>query len=284
MAREPNRAGSPSSAQAEAERSLKKVQLEYSWASDIGRRRSKNQDSAGSFPALPLFVVADGMGGHKGGEVASQIAVQAISQVFQKAVQEKHPFRTRELLQFCVSKANETILKRSREEPELEGMGTTTTLITFHEGRAVIGQVGDSRCYLLRADGVWQLTKDHSLVYEKLRAGLITREQMKTDKMKNVITRSVGFDPNLQVEFYEYTPHPGDLFLLCSDGLTGQLDDHELFEMAQQTIFKNDDFSPDERKTLLTQLVEALIQNANERGGDDNITVMLIQYLGGPAA
>jgi PPM family protein phosphatase len=261
----------------------KKIQLEYSWASDIGRRRSKNQDSAGSFPALPLFVVADGMGGHKGGEVASQIAVQTISQFFLKAVQEKHPFRIRELLQFCVTKANETILKRSKEEPELEGMGTTTTLLTFQDGKAVIGQVGDSRCYLIRRDGVWQLTKDHSLVYEKLRAGLISRDQLKTDKMKNVITRSVGFDPNLQVEFYDYTPHPGDLFLLCSDGLTGQLEDHELFEMAQQILFKKDMFEQESRKTLLTQMVEALIQNANDRGGDDNITVMLIQYLGGPA-
>lgn len=260
------------------------MKLEFSWASDIGRRRSKNQDSAGSFPSLPLFVVADGMGGHKGGEVASQVCVQTISQHFSNALKEKHPFRIRELLQHCISKANEAILKKSKSEPELEGMGTTTTLITFYEGKAIIGQVGDSRCYLIREDGIWQLTKDHSLVYEKLRAGLITREQLKTDKMKNVITRSVGFDPNLQAEFFEYTPHPGDLFLLCSDGLTGNIEDVELLEFAHQTLFKKDVFKDpqkkEERKTLLSQMVESLIQNANDRGGEDNITVMLVQYLG----
>ncbi len=257
----------------------KQPKLEFAWASDIGRRRAKNQDSAGSFPDLGLFVVADGMGGHRGGEVASQLAVQTICERYKTGRTSFTPAQIKDLVFMSASKANEAILLRSKQEKELEGMGTTTTLITFYEKRALIGHIGDSRCYLLRADGIWQLTRDHSLVYEKLRAGLITREQMKTDKMKNVITRSVGFEFNFQVEFFEYEPKPGDLFLICSDGLTGQLEDIEIFQMANKILFQTPNVDEITRKSLLSQLVETLIQNANDRGGDDNITVLLVQYL-----
>lgn len=253
--------------------------FEAAWATDIGRRRSKNQDSAGSFPENALFIVADGMGGHRGGEVASQMAVEVFAKTFEAGI--KNERRThQELLSVSALEANRMILERSRFETDLEGMGTTTTALHFFEGKAMIGHVGDSRCYLLNRQGIWQLTRDHSLVQEKLRAGLITRDQLKTDRMKNVITRSVGFDLQFGIDIYEYTPKNDDLFLMCSDGLTGQIEDVELFQMAKDLFFDRDPQSPEARQYALKELIGKLIDTANDRGGDDNITVLVAQYLG----
>jgi protein phosphatase len=264
--------------------------IRAAFLSDIGRRRAQNQDSGGSFPERGLFVVADGMGGHRGGEVASKIAVESIrSTVFEEIEDGASPG---EALSLGTASANRKILERSQKEPDLEGMGTTATSLYFQldsdAPRAWIGHVGDSRCYLIKEQGLWQLTRDHSLVQEKLRAGMITREQLKTDRMKNVITRSVGFDLQFGIDLYEYSPEAGDLFLLCSDGLTGPLEDGDVFEILKRYYFNplkeaglalKDEAR--EHESLLNTTVEALVSAANDRGGDDNITALLARF---PAA
>jgi serine/threonine protein phosphatase PrpC len=251
--------------------------------SDIGRRRAQNQDSGGSFPEIGLFVVADGMGGHRGGEVASKIAVDTIHEV--AAASLKSGKSSADALAEGAKHANLRIMDRSRKEPDLEGMGTTTTSLRIEEGKIFIGHVGDSRCYLIKPEGIWQLTRDHSLVQEKLRAGMITREQLKTDRMKNVITRSVGFDLHFGIDLYEYAPTAGDLFLLCSDGLTGPLDDEEIHEIAQRVFYASalsDEFRDRSLgfEPLLKHFTEALVAAANDRGGDDNITALVARYPG----
>lgn len=257
----------------------KPMNFEVAWTTDIGRRRSQNQDFAGAFPDHALFIVADGMGGHRGGEVASKMAVEIFSKTFAEGA-DANDKTHRDLLSLAAVEANQMILEKSRAEPELEGMGTTTTAMHFHEGQVLIGHVGDSRCYLVREDGIWQLTRDHSLVQEKLRAGMITRAQLKTDRMKNVITRSVGFDLQFGIDVYEYHPHADDVFLMCSDGLTGQLEDSEILAHAQADYFYGPAKEPKKRAEGLKKLVDKLILLANERGGDDNITVLMVHFLG----
>ncbi|MBS1962024.1 MAG: serine/threonine-protein phosphatase [Bdellovibrionales bacterium] len=259
------------------------AQLEAFLLSDIGRRRAQNQDSGGSFPEIGLFVVADGMGGHRGGEVASKIAVDTIHEV--AATNLKHGKSSAEALTEGAKHANLRIMDRAKKEPDLEGMGTTTTSLRFEDGKVFIGHVGDSRCYLLKREGIWQLTRDHSLVQEKLRAGMITREQLKTDRMKNVITRSVGFDLHFGIDVYEYAPEAGDLFLLCSDGLTGPLEDADIHEIATRIYYAaidTDEFKGREHgfEPLLKSLAESLVAAANDRGGDDNITALIARYPG----
>lgn len=251
--------------------------------SDIGRRRAQNQDAGGAFPEIGLFIVADGMGGHRGGEVASKIAVETIHEV--AAATLKQGGGSVDALSEGAKHANLRIMDRSRKEPELEGMGTTTTALRFDEGKLYIGHVGDSRCYLIKPEGIWQLTRDHSLVQEKLRAGMITRDQLKTDRMKNVITRSVGFDLHFGIDVYEYVPTPGDLFLLCSDGLTGPVEDREIHELAERVYFTpaaTEEFRGQTLgfEPLLKIFAENLVAAANERGGDDNITALIARYPG----
>jgi len=245
------------------------VQFDVAFSSDIGRKRQQNQDSGAAHPELGLFMVADGMGGHRGGETASAMAVETIVSVVREA--ERHDdWHPRELLARALSSANHAIHERSLRQPQLAGMGTTAVSLLFRDGLLTIGHVGDSRCYFFRPGALWQLTRDHSLVQEKLRAGLITRAQTKTDRMKNVITRSVGFEPEVCVDLYEMATKPGDTFLLCSDGLSGLLDDQQLLAIVQRLVFEERD---------LQKAAGELILGANNNGGDDNITVVLTQVL-----
>ena len=138
--------------------------------------------------------------------------------------------------------------------------------LNFH--KRTIAQVGDSRAYYWNKDGIWQITRDHSLVQEKLRAGLITREQVKTDDMKNVITRSVGYEMNVKTDIYTMEVEPGDHFLICSDGLSGPVDDDLMFDILEESAKSG---------LSLEDTAKRLIQKANERGGDDNSTVVLVQ-------
>lgn len=236
---------------------------------DIGRKRTENQDNGTVYPERGLFVVADGMGGHRGGEIASKIAVESIRRYFENHASDSKAFNPREVLSHAILSANMNIFRESMENVELQGMGTTTTAILFHGEKLYIGHVGDSRCYLIQPGRIWQLTRDHSLVQEKLRAGLITRDELKTDRMKNVITRSVGFSPDLNVEMYVHEPEPGDVYLLCSDGLSGPLSDPQILEIVnQRLVLKND---PD-------ATVSELIDRANTLGGDDNATAIVVRY------
>src|ERR1051325_3325701 len=187
------------------------------YATDIGRKRAQNQDNLAAHPDIGLFMVADGMGGHRGGETASAMAVQIVPEEVRARLAGACA-DPRQVLTESILAANRKIFERSYHEPQLQGMGTTETVLLFKGGLLTIGHVGDSRCYFLRPDSLWQATRDHSLVQEKLRAGLITRDEVKTDRMKNVITRSVGFEAEVNVEIYEMSVRKGDTFLLCSDG------------------------------------------------------------------
>lgn len=241
------------------------MNLQFNALTDVGRKRSKNQDQIGAFPELGLFIVADGMGGHRGGETASQMAVETICEYTAAAFEASQPWNPRRVLTDAIQKANHLIFERSANDPELHGMGTTAIAALVRDETLTLGHVGDSRCYLLRDGFLWQVTRDHSLVQEKIRAGLITREEAKTDRMKNVITRSVGFEGVVSVEIYESDLLPGDLFLLCSDGLSGQLTDAELQEILN------------EGRETLDACTETLIRRANANGGDDNISAILVE-------
>ncbi len=244
------------------------MKFHVGFATDIGLRRSQNQDSGASCPDLGLFVVADGMGGHRGGEIASAMAVEIIPEMVRDAEAAGPDWSPRQVLTRAIEKANHAVYSRAAEESKLQGMGTTTTAVLFKDGRATFGHVGDSRAYLFRPGAVWQLTRDHSLVQEKLRAGLITRDQVKHDQMKNVITRSVGFGPETAVELYEMDTERGDVFLLCSDGLSGQVEDDEILQIIEKRMFETLDPK---------NAVADLITLANARGGQDNTTVIVIQ-------
>lgn len=233
--------------------------------SDVGMKRKQNQDSAGISEDLSLFVLADGMGGHQGGEIASALCVEKVTEHFAKHSESEVSL----LLQQSLLQANQAINQRAVIEPSLKGMGTTSTVLKLAKNNmAHIAQVGDSRAYYWNSQGIWQLTQDHSLVQEKLRAGLITRDQMKTDEMKNVITRSVGYEQNLKVDLYSIPVKSGDGFLLCSDGLSNPVSDALMFDILDESS-KNG--------LPLEDIAKQLVNAANQRGGDDNVTVVLVR-------
>ncbi len=238
-------------------------------ATDVGRKRSQNQDSVASYPQLGLFIVADGMGGHRGGEIASAISVKVIPEVVEKSMA-LPDWNPRAVVSEAIRTANRSIFERAIQQPQLRGMGTTTTALLFKGDRLTIGHVGDSRCYFIRKGAIWQATRDHSLVAEKLRAGLITRAEARTDRLRNVITRSVGFEAEVNVEVYEMNVAPGDLFLVCSDGLSGLLEDTQILEALSGHFFDGHD---------IKKAVIELIQGANSNGGDDNISAVLIEAV-----
>jgi serine/threonine protein phosphatase PrpC len=221
-------------------------------------------------PEIGLFLVADGMGGHRGGEIASLMSVQIISEFLKQSLNSSR-FPPEDLLKTALSEANQKVFNYAQANPELQGMGTTLTALLIFKDRFFIGQVGDSRCYFLKRGEIWQLSRDHSMVQEKMQAGLITREQMKTDPMRNVITRSIGFEPNVQIDIWEMSfPKPNDAFLLCSDGLSGPVQDHEILENVEKHTFDAGDPQSS---------IDHLIDLANSNGGDDNITGILVHLI-----
>jgi protein phosphatase len=244
----------------------------YSWGcTDVGMKRDHNEDSYLLAPDLNLFVVADGMGGHAGGEMASGIAVRTVDSFVRENREIVDPDKVHEgeiqhspvakLLSDAVRRACNAVYSKSQEVRELQGMGTTTTSIIFHADHAFVAHVGDSRCYLMRDGRVLQLSEDHSLVNEQLKAGLITEAQARQSRFKNIITRSVGFDADVEVDMIAVEVKPGDAFLMCSDGLCNLVTDPEMNDAV------HDNF--------LHRAPEILIDLANQRGGDDNITVVL---------
>ncbi len=240
--------------------------FECAFLTDIGMKRKQNQDSGITRPDLGFFMVADGMGGHQGGEIASKVCVEKVTQHVEQFIHTHQSGAT--LLEQGLRIANQSIFEIAQKDPQLAGMGTTATMLHISESLATILQVGDSRAYFWNQEGIWQLTRDHSLVQEKLRAGLISREQLKKDEMKNVITRSVGYEPNLKGDCYRFQVSSGDGFLLCSDGLSGPIDDSLMFEILEEST-KNG--------LSLNDVATKLISEANTRGGDDNVTVVLVK-------
>jgi PPM family protein phosphatase len=200
----------------------------------------------------PLFAVADGMGGAQAGEVASKLAAGAVKE---------HGADVESLIQ----EANRRVHQRSLEDPNTSGMGTTLTVAAVEDGVVSIGHVGDSRAYLVRDGNLEQLTEDHSLVGELLRTGKLSPEEAESHPQRSMITRALGTDPNVDVDIFAVEPRVGDLFLLCSDGLTSMVDDRQILRLVG------------EKRGDLQDLVKALIKAANKGGGDDNITVVAFE-------
>jgi serine/threonine protein phosphatase PrpC len=236
---------------------------------DVGVKRTNNEDNYLINEELQLFVVCDGMGGHVGGEFASAIAVNTVEEVI--AAMEFQPSSPsgpveaadvlREKLRYAVRLAGKRIYEKALEEPEYKGMGTTCLALLVAAGNAYLAHVGDSRGYLVREGRIEQLTEDHSLVNEKIKAGLLTPEQAKTHKLKNIITRSIGYMEDVEVDLQVRALRRGDRYVLCSDGLSNLMDTPEIGDAVLE-------YGPQES-------VRRLIQIACERGGDDNITTIV---------
>jgi serine/threonine protein phosphatase PrpC len=214
-------------------------------------------------PDRGIFVVADGMGGHAAGEVASEMAVRIVADEIH-SVRGLSDALVTERMRAAIRTANGAIFQRTLTEHDKRGMGTTVTALTLFENRFLIGQVGDSRAYLLRDSHLTQLTKDHSYVQEQVDAGYLTPEQARTHPYSNVITRCVGANSDVMPDIYVGQVKAQDLFLLASDGLTGMLEDYQLAELLSPERMPQDE-------------VDSLIAEANRHGGLDNITAILVR-------
>ena len=236
-------------------------------ATDIGRKRKTNQDSICLDHSHHFFAVADGMGGHNGGDIASQMSVKVMPEYFSQHINQDPQV----LMKNTIQEVNRAILHKAEQEPELHGMGTTVSAIHFNGPQLVIGNVGDSRVYMVNNRYIYQMTRDHSFVQEKLNMGIYTREDAVRDPQKNVLVRSVGFESDLQVDVFNYRICKNDIFLICSDGLHGKVSDGDILHIVQRNI-------PDPSRCQLEDLdrtVKELIQQANDNGGQDNISVIM---------
>jgi protein phosphatase len=240
------------------------MRLEIKAVTDVGLKRASNQDSLLVNEELKLFAVADGMGGHMGGEVASAIAVQTIEEVVKKALSSETRIYPHELIARAYREANFRIYKRSQENGgALKGMGTTLVLALFYGGSVYIGNVGDSRAYLFRTPRLWQLTEDHSLINEHIRAGLLLEADIPKFMAKNVITRSVGFEPDVACDIIERKIQKDDVFLICSDGYSGLVADSRTSDLL--LLVSSEDAVP------------RCVFEAKQNGGDDNLTLITIR-------
>jgi protein phosphatase len=232
---------------------------------DTGRRRPQNEDTFVCEP--PLFAVADGVGGAQAGEIAARLAATALEERAPDAL-------GAETLAALVREANERIFRRALEDPSAAGMGTVITALLVDEaaGTVAIGHVGDSRAYRLRDDTLEQLTPDHSLVGELVRAGKLSTEEAEQHPHRSVITRAVGTEPTVEVETITVDTAPGDLYLICSDGLTDIVRDTQILEVIAAAGREPD------------AAAEALVATANRNGGIDNITVVLFEIVEGEPA
>lgn len=224
--------------------------------SDTGRRRRRNEDAYVLRP--PLFAVADGMGGAQAGQLASKIAAEAMAAHADGSGEER--------VTALIQEANRRVYERSSEDTAASGMGTTmTAALVADDGRVTIGHVGDSRAYLLRETQIDQLTEDHSLVAQLVRTGKLSAEEAVTHPQRSVITRALGTDPAVDVDTFTIEARPGDLFLLCSDGLTSMVEDDEILRTIE------------EHRDDLDGAAKSLVKKANKGGGEDNITVLFFE-------
>ena len=241
--------------------------MEYSYLSDVGHLREKNEDFVGFFKnktGVFLAVVADGLGGHQGGEVASEMAVSSIGYDFEQTSWQM-PKDAYAWLQNQVNLENEKILKSAQKNADLLGMGTTLVCAVGFAKTILIANIGDSRCYLYSGGKLSQLTEDHSLVNEMVKNGQISKEQARTHPQKNIITRSLGVSQDSKLDERLLEIVPGE-FLLCTDGLTNMVEDNKIADILSR---KN--------KDLETKCKE-LIETANRAGGVDNITALLLSF------
>ena len=232
---------------------------------DIGRRRSSNQDfiyasdqPVGNLPNL--MIVADGMGGHNGGDLASRYTVESIIEYLEQA-EEKRPIP---LLSEAIHYANDRVIEKAATDKALDGMGTTVVAAVIKDGYLYVANVGDSRLYLID-ERISQITRDHSLVEEMIRMGELQRKDARSHPDKNVITRAVGIKTPVRVDFFDVKLEPGDHILLCSDGLTNMVEDSEILQIVRKYN------SPKEA-------AQHLVNEANKNGGKDNISVVLAEF------
>jgi len=228
---------------------------------DIGQKRKINQDAYLCDDSLGLYVVADGMGGHRGGEVASRMAVEEI----RNFCRDNGQLKPQEIIEQAVNRACSKIYKESQQSTELAGMGTTVSVLLFREDIVFVGQVGDSRAYLLNSGGIWQITEDHSLLNEELRAGRLPAVEANSFQFKNVITRSVGYEDHVAVDLFRRTVKPEDFYLVCTDGLSGMVSANEIAVQIEELGAEKG--------------LKRLVDMANARGGDDNITALVCQCV-----
>jgi serine/threonine protein phosphatase PrpC len=250
--------------------------LEIVRLSNVGQRRDHNEDAVASDAEIGLVVLADGMGGYKAGEIASEIAILTIVAELKEAMAGVEPGKIDavtgmqaecHLVGDAVAKANESIYCVSQSQPQCAGMGTTLVVGLFTNNKLLVGHIGDSRMYRLRGDEFIQVTEDHSLLQEQINSGLITPEQAKLSNNKNLVTRALGIDPTVELELHEYDVQAGDLYLLCSDGLSDLVEDEDI----HLTLV--------ELSANLELAAHQLIKMANDNGGKDNISVILAGVL-----
>ncbi|HYU42585.1 MAG TPA: Stp1/IreP family PP2C-type Ser/Thr phosphatase [Vicinamibacteria bacterium] len=252
------------------------MKITYKAVSDVGRKRKGNEDSLFVNPEQHLFVVADGMGGHAAGEIASKVAVESINEFVCLTGGDEEitwPFGLDENISYdgnrlktAIRYANRKVLEATKEKSEYEGMATTVAAVLVDGDTANLGHVGDSRVYLVRDGEITQLTSDHSWVNEQIQSGVISPDQARTHPLRNVVTRALGGKPDLQVDMQQHKAKAGDILLLCSDGLTTMITDEDIARVVREA-------GGDVEKAA-----QALVASANAKGGEDNITVLLIRF------
>ena len=256
------------------------AELEFAARTDTGLVRSQNEDAVAISPSYGIAILADGMGGYNAGEVASRIAVEITRQVLEEGIDklQENPAISdaqwsaplRQLLDESIRRANAAVLEAAVSKSEYNGMGTTVVAAVLHHAAITIAHVGDSRAYRFRQGELVQITRDHSLLQEQIDAGLITPEQAAFSANKNLVTRAVGVEDTVLLETHLHDVQPGDVYLLCSDGLSDMLDDQSIAQLLQGY-------------DSLEAAGRALIDAANDAGGKDNISVVLAR-MPGPAA
>lgn len=258
----------------EAARGITRMKLRSFGITDVGLKRTHNEDNFYRSDDLGIYLVADGMGGHVAGEVASNTSIQTIADFAERYARDNNltwPFGydTRltdegNALITGIQLANQTLCKMQQDKPDLNGMGTTLAALRITNNTGLVAHVGDSRIYRLRSNSFDLLTSDHSWVNEQLQKNIITAEEAKTHRYRNVITRALGNRTELEIDVRLETVEPGDTFLLCSDGLSGMMDDHEMEEVIRT------------HSNSIRAAANTLVARANEAGGHDNISVIII--------
>ncbi|MFD1018123.1 Stp1/IreP family PP2C-type Ser/Thr phosphatase [Thalassobacillus hwangdonensis] len=235
---------------------------------DRGQVRNHNEDAGGLYMNAnhqTLAVVADGMGGHRAGDVASEMAASNLHKKWQTAEKMTTPEQAEDWLDLAIKEINEEIFSYATENEECKGMGTTVVAAICTTDFVTIAHIGDSRCYLANAYGFKQVTEDHSLVNELVRSGQITKEDAEHHPRKNVLLKALGTEQHISMDVHTLGWEEGNTLLLCSDGLTNKLGDEELYALVKDPI-------------ELEELAKRLIDVANSRGGEDNITLALVHY------
>ena len=248
--------------------------LEMASATHTGMVRAHNEDSIGSDPSIGLAVLADGMGGYNAGEVASGIAVALISKETRETLAHVRPYELDRgsgkpmavrILGSIIARANSSIFQAANSQPQYAGMGTTLVVALLADNHINVAHVGDSRLYRLRGDELAQLTRDHSLLQEQIDSGMLTKEMARRSQNKNLVTRAVGIEPEVEADVNTFEAREGDTYLLCSDGLCDMVDDEDIL-LTLTSLSAN-----------LPLAANQLVQMANDNGGRDNISVILIR-------